>query len=466
MIPAIPSTDAVDASGPDQPSGDVAGRLPHGACFRSASGAAAECGAVGRGAMGRGTAQFDVRWARAGDHPAVERFLSTVFAGPSRDEFQAALDDPFYEPTDRLLVRRGDRIAAHVQIVKRTMHFGRQRLPVARLAHLGTLPEFRLRGYASGLLAAAQTQMLEDGAVFALVTTDAAEFFARRGWTACGRALGTRASARDVLPRLPVAPEVGDGRRGAAGSRHASGLNIRHWLQFELDSLERIYRHNTGDSLGPLDRSEAYWHWLISRRAFDRIYVAIDGPDRLELGQAASPIVGYAVTRRGRIVELLTAPTHPTDAVVLQTAAHDPLHSWMVAAGGTWQPSDARRCVHMARLLDVERFLHAVGPELFRRAKQAKLRRPCELGLIVDEQRQRLCFSRRSARWMPGLGTARSWVRLDREALTRLAFGQADVSELAAQGRIATSHATAAGTLEALFPRRPLWWPSFDELAA
>src|SRR4029079_10540607 len=60
----------------------------------------------------------------AGDHSAVYQFLMAVFQGPSRDSFLAGLDDPFYEPRDRLLVKQGPRILGHVHLTSRVMHFG------------------------------------------------------------------------------------------------------------------------------------------------------------------------------------------------------------------------------------------------------------------------------------------------------------------------------------------------------
>src|SRR5262245_36589901 len=72
----------------------------------------------------RGASVARVVPACAGDHPAVHQLLSAVFHAPSRDAFYSSLDDPFYEPRDRLLVKRGQRIVAHLHLTKRVMHFG------------------------------------------------------------------------------------------------------------------------------------------------------------------------------------------------------------------------------------------------------------------------------------------------------------------------------------------------------
>ncbi len=68
---------------------------------------------------------------------------------------------------------------------------------------------------------------------------------------------------------------------------------------------------------GPLVRSEAYWQWLVRRGGNERVYVAIDGPDRFELDESLSPIVGYAATREGRIVEMMCSREHPEASIQL-----------------------------------------------------------------------------------------------------------------------------------------------------
>ena len=89
-------------------------------------------------------------WGRSGDHAAVYHMLLAVFQAPSRDEFQAQTEDPFYEPTDRLLVKRGFRVLSHLHLTRRTMYFGNISIPVAGFHGLSTLPEFRGKGSPRG----------------------------------------------------------------------------------------------------------------------------------------------------------------------------------------------------------------------------------------------------------------------------------------------------------------------------
>ncbi len=114
---------------------------------------------------------------RSGDHASVYHMLLAVFQGPSRDEFHLQAEDPFYEPSDRLLVKRGFRVISHLHLTHRSMLFGGLTLPVTGFHWLGTLPEFRNQGLATRLLTEAQRRIAADGSVLGLLRTRARDFF-------------------------------------------------------------------------------------------------------------------------------------------------------------------------------------------------------------------------------------------------------------------------------------------------
>jgi predicted acetyltransferase len=412
---------------------------------------------------------------RSGDHAAVYHMLLAVFQGPSRDEFQAQGEEPFYEPSDRLLVKRGFRVLAHLQLTRRTMEFGSLRLPVAGVHWLGTLPEFRRQGFATQLLAEAQWRMVADGAVLALTRTKIPRFFHRAGWALCGRHSFSHTKARDVMGCLQT----------DFASQLASPLSIRLWRHVEMPALMRIYRQNTAGGYGALERSEAYWRWTVGRKAYDALLVALDGPDKLELEESIAPIVGYAVLRQERVVELMTTPGHPTAHYQLLARAarevieHDrqdlflcappthALHRVMCEAGGALchQEADAQQEVYMVKVVDPLKFLTMIGPELEARAKQAGLARETELGFNVDGTKWRLAYTRRGMR-VRGGSLGRSYLTMNRAEFTRLALGHGSVRETAFAGRIQASTQTALDLADALFPRLPFYRPVWDELGA
>ena len=145
---------------------------------------------------------FRVLAARPGDHHAVQQLLVSVLHQPSSSEFQAQLEDPFYEPADRLVVKRVEQIVAHARVVNREMHFGDRILPTSTISDLVVLPEYRSEGCASELLCSAEHAVIAGGSKIAFLRTQSPEFFAARGWTACGRYSYSVAGARDILSRL------------------------------------------------------------------------------------------------------------------------------------------------------------------------------------------------------------------------------------------------------------------------
>jgi hypothetical protein len=261
-------------------------------------------------------------------------------------------------------------------------------------------------------------------------------------------------------------------------------LSIRLWRHVELPSLMRVYCQNTSQAYGPLERSEPYWRWLISRKAFDHIIVAIHGRDRMELVDTNAPIVGYAVVRQGCVVELLTSPDFPTAAVQIlgracgdsiernrqtisiEAPPGDPLHRLMAEAGGTTNAGESDYGeVQMVKILNPAQFVRTIEPALAERTRSEHLPPVCELGLLVDNSKHTLTVTRRGSRLSSGrLG--RSYLALKENEFTRLMLGHNDVAESVAQERIVPSTQIALATARAMFPRLPLWRPTWDEAPA
>ena len=101
-------------------------------------------------------AKWQVVNGSAGDHALIHQFLISIFHQPSASEFQAQLDEPRYEPSDRLLTKVDGQIAGHVRLLHREMRFGDLVVPVGIVADLATLPKYRQHGCATALLSAAR----------------------------------------------------------------------------------------------------------------------------------------------------------------------------------------------------------------------------------------------------------------------------------------------------------------------
>lgn len=408
----------------------------------------------------------------AGDHPAVFQTLVAVFQSPAYDRFLSTLEDPFYEPSDRLLVKRKSQVLSHLHLARRVMHLGPLELPASTVSWLATLPEFRGQGFARALIDTAERLMVEDGSAVGLTRTRIPYFFRNAGWAVCGRHCLSEANVRDLLAQLST-----HSRRRAAGR-----VTVRPWRQVELAGLMRTYQENTVGGAGAIHRTEAYWRWLVSRKEFDHIFVAINGPDKFEWESDNQPIVGYAVTRRNRIVELMTSPEHPAaavqllaracreaierddDHVILHAPPDSPLHGWLLAAGGTRHYHESLQGeVLMVKLFDPSALLTALCDELRRRAEAAGLALPIELGLSIEGEKLLVCVTRRGVK-LAHNRLGRSYLALNQAELARLLLGHGDVDEAIGQGRIEASTRIAQQAAAALFPRLPLWRSPLDEL--
>ena len=420
--------------------------------------------------------------ATAGDHLAVHHLLLNVFLGPSSHDFQTQLDEPTYEPRDRLLVKHGQRVVSHLRLIRREMRFGSQLLPITNVADMATSPEFCGRGYATALLESAERRMVEEGSVLGLLRTDRIQFYRNRGWTVCGRHSYSMASPHGILSHLKESGPPP--RRLPADKPGPRRLHIRYWRRFEQAALMRLYQENVSQTFGSYLRTEANWLWIANRQAYDRIYVAIEGSSRLELDDTLSWIVGYAVVKGGRIVELRASSGRPdalselllrvcSDAIELDqrqvrldAAPDHPLHSVMAAAGGR----HIRRTLdsghgYMVRLLDPQRLVSSLHQEFLQRARAHQVRLPVEFGICAGGQKLVFRLTPHHSELVEGrLG--RSYLTCSQSQLVQMLLGHLDIEAAVADQAVQASTRSAAEASRALLPKLPLWYPEFDDLPA
>jgi predicted acetyltransferase len=421
--------------------------------------------------------------------------LLSVFHGPSPAEFHAQLDEPGYEPSDRLLVKEGEQLAAHVRLARQTIQLGSMTVPACRFMDLATGPEYRSRGLATALLAAAERAAAERGALVALTRTRVPALFARLGWTVCGRHLFSTAAPRAVLAELSNSPDESDDASRAMPFFVAplQTLTVRPLRRIELPAVVRLYEQNLAGRFGWPIRSEAYWEWLLARGACDRLYIAATEPDSGDLPTLLNSIVGYAFVRQFRVAELVTAPNrqdvarHLLARVCADVVEQDGwqvrfdgpadhfLHELLHAAAGEF--TDSREIggeVFMAKLLDPLAVLRRHASDLAARAKAAQLRRPFELGLELRSgsrgedgvvERYRLKFGRRSTQITTG-GPARHCIAVRYGDLAALVLGDMSAQEMAAAKRLKASSRKALLMAGAVFPGGAWWHPPLDDLLA
>jgi predicted acetyltransferase len=425
----------------------------------------------------------EVSQACAGDHPAIQQMLSAVFHAPSRDEFSASLEDPLYEPCDRLIIKRGSRLVGHAHVAQRVMRFQGESLPVSAVHRLAVLPEFRGRGFGKRLLDKIDESLTAEGSALGVLTTRSPHFFRSHGWAVCVRHSHAEVGARDLLAQLSA--------RGFAPHDAFDAVAIRPWRHVELPSLVRLYGEQTARACGPYERTEAYWRWLVGRQAAENIFVALAGPKRHDFDFHDDSIVGYVIQRDDRILELVASQRHPGVAerllaracgeaierdhhiVRLHLAADDRLWNIVEDSAAELHRSEASRGeVTMVKIVDPEAFLERSLPTIHARATAAqqadRLRKPVEIGMAAGELRWKLTVTARSAsveRVTNAKGAlGRNVVKLGPADLTRMLLGHLDLMEAAAAGRLKATSAAALQTAAALFPQLPLWRPPLDDL--
>jgi GNAT superfamily N-acetyltransferase len=422
---------------------------------------------------------FLVTHARAGDHQVIQHLLVQVLRGPSAGEFQAALDRPEYDPGHRLLVKLDEQPLAHVQLVRREIYFGAVTLPVTDFVDAAVLPEYRSRGLANVLLPAAERVAADNGAMLLTARTETPGCFIERAWAVCGRHSYSSVSPRDLLAKLhadrkPIA---------IPWACHAAHYHIRHWRHVEQDALTRLYAENSRGTYGPPLRGDEYWRWLVVRRAYDQIYVAIQQQEGTDPYDLRAGIVAYAAVKDGRIVELIDSGA--TDAglqliaracadaierdqhvIRLHAPPHHPRHAWIREAGGQHVCAEVNQAESLlAKVIDPRRLLERLAPELYQRARRSGITRGTELGLQIGRHKIGLQVTTRSVRVVSGrLG--RSYVRLSYPAATQLLLGHTDIALLVETGAAKLSTRVALDFVRGLFSQVPFWRPPLDDLEA
>ena len=411
-----------------------------------------------------------------GDHGPVHQLLSAVFNGPTKESYSASLDDPFYEPNDRVVVRRNMRVLAHAQVTQRAAHFCGSTFAIGGLHGVATAPEFRRRGFATAVLQAAETIMQNDGAVWGTLATSNPRFFRANGWVICGRHSLARAPTRQVLAQLSA--------RGVPAPTELP--HLRPLRQVEVPSVMKVYAATQSGRHGAIERSESYWRWLISRGGIDHIFVALGGSDRRAWDQFDSPVIGYVIVKENRILELnvsaasdefsreqlaeqlLSRACHEAierDLHVVQFHApeHDRLFELFANCNGEiHQREQYLGEVQMMKLFDPAGFVERITPQLQARVAAAGLK-SAELGLSIDGEKRLLSISRRSVKFKPApLG--RNYLRFNSAEFVRLLLGHDTLDNSIEQRRVHASTRLARRLGAIIFPSLSLWHSPWDEL--
>jgi len=430
-----------------------------------------------------------------GDFPYAHQLLQAVLKGPNLAEFQAENDDPDYRPGDRLVVKDGRRVIAHLRLSRRNVRLAGETLPLGVLDQLVTAPEFHGRGLATALVEEGQRRLARDGMLAVTAETSIPGFFRRFDFATCGRHCYSVAAPEMVRAAVDDATPLTPWQELLA---HRCPLTVRLFRRVELAALALCYENRVHWACGAADRNEDRWTWLIRRRACERILIVFTGEDELPFSQAEERILGYAAMRGPRIVELAVREGPHAELarksllwracgdaierdhyqVRYDGPPNDQVHAAFQLAGGSRCYAEADRgALRMLKLFDPIKALRRLKPVFARRGARA-------LPLLADLNGD---AAARPAPARPRLGLllgggivtisltdgavetaarppATGFLALDRSELARLVFGHFCAREAAAAGRISVSSETALTIAEHLFPKAPLYFPPWDDL--
>lgn len=409
----------------------------------------------------------------AGDHSRVLAMLAQHYQVPLAEDFQSRLDEPCYEATDRMLVvHRGDLIG-HAHVSRQYVWFDQERIPAAAMRDFVVLPELESTGLREPLLETVESTALSEGAILLIGRPEQPEFFTAHGWSTY-RAQGyTQANTRALLAHITA--------QLSARRPRQPNIEIRTWWHFELEAIQPVYEQVASAMWGSSHRSDDMWRWLVGRKAHDQILIAVRHLADEHADADKLDVVGYAVVRDSRIAEMVTLPGHAAvrplllaracrDAIdrdlhfiSLHTPPTDPLHELLVTAGGNWQPSPPQG-QWMCKLLAPEKWVERLYPQLYRRAREAGIPRPLEIGFAVGSQRYRFIFTRRSVRLEHALPSAPVHVVCDAGTFQNLLISNLTWPAAVDRGLVKVDSPQRATMLAALFPPRLFWQSPFELL--
>ncbi len=410
----------------------------------------------------------------AGDHPRALALLLQHYQAPLAEDFQSRLDDPSYEPTDRMLVVRRGELIGQMQLSRQSAWFDRERIPTATVRDGVILPEMNPAGLMEPLLETAESTALTEGAILAIARPEQPEHFAGRGWSTCRSQGHTQADTRALLAHITA-------QLATRQSRHAH-IEIRTWRHFELEAIQPVYEQVATAMWGTLHRSDDAWRWLVGRKAHDQILIAVDHKEGEAKEAEKLHVVGYAVVRDSCIVEMITLPGYSAvrpllmaracrDAIdrdhhfiSLHTPPTDSMHEFLATAGGSWLTSAPHGGEWMHKLLSPEKWVERLYPQLYRRAREAGIPRPLEIDFAVGDSRYRFLFTRRSVRLEQALPAAPVDATCDLLTFQNLLTSNLAWPVALERGLLQVADPQKAAVLAALFPPRLFWQSPFELL--
>ena len=207
--------------------------------------------------------------------------------------FRRRLDlDPTLEPGDTFLARLNNRIVGVVQRFPHQMYVRGKPIRLAGIGNVGTHPDFRGEGYASGLMRYVLQISLQQGFELAMLFTRIAPFFA---------GLGFRPVDRNEFYIQPV----DEAPRGDVS---------RFSIENDLADVMALYEIFSPPRTGAVQRDAAYWR--------GQVEFARDDPDFFQVLRRQGRLLAYIRgCRAGNALRLMEYAYSDAFADMLQLAS-------------------------------------------------------------------------------------------------------------------------------------------------
>ncbi len=426
----------------------------------------------------RDAAQFCLTTSQEGEQFAILQLMKHCLFAYDENEFHSQQERPDYDTRERLTFRLGNQIIGHIRCVPQQVWLQGALVPYIRASEFVLAPEHVDLKNVDAFFGCLDATFDQYPGAFMVHRTSAAmaQRLARFGWVPLSNNFRSKAATEPYLASV----------RGASSepapllpARSESGLWIRLMRQVEAEALVSLYDNSFQANQIGTPRSAAMWDWLLRRKAFDSLYVAIRGGNKLALDDAIDRIAGYAVVKDEKIVEVVTQPNEKSVKLPLinricsdlyesdhrefhlEAPATDPVHDLlrgMPTAKST--PPGEEILVRMPNAIQQ---LAELVPTLHSRAKSRGLELPLDLGLLVDGEKFCIHLGKRKGSLTDGkLG--RSYLELAHAQLVRLILGDLPIEKMLQQGQLVASTQVAANMAARLFDYDPPWFPAVDAL--
>lgn len=417
--------------------------------------------------------------AAEGDQFAIVHLLQQCFPRFDESEFHSQQQRPGYDPRERLVLHQGNQIVGHIRCVPEQVWLSGRLVPVLRASEFALAPEAVDPHTVNAFFRFLDAAFVRHPAQFVVqrTSTALAQHLARFGWVPLSPGFESAAASETYLSHVGSSQPLDHPR--SSPRRGMAGLWIRLMRQVETEALVSLYDHSYHALQCGTARSAQMWQWLLQRKAFDALYVAIRGGNKLALDDAVERIVGYAIVKDQRILEVIGHPEHAEvqQALVcricsdlyegarrtfrLEAPARHPLHR--VLRGLERPPHLPPEEQILVRLNRPLQQLAERAPFLPQVALSQGLDLPLDLGLLVDGEKYCLRLGRHTAHLADGkLG--RSYLELSTPQLVRLLLGDLPWGPPDGRAEVAASTQLALHAARRLFPYDPPWFPAIDQL--